>query len=65
MTSRGSVCTVYAKLLRMCQWWVLLGSELLSSDVSGVDTAILIYPTAPPCMISLLLTFNKLYFHIN
>lgn len=36
----------------MCQWWVLLGLEVLCSDVSGVDTAILFHPTMQPCMIS-------------
>lgn len=25
----------------MCQWWVLFGLEVLYSDVSGVDTALL------------------------
>lgn len=40
----------------MCQWWVLSGLEVLCSDVSGVDTAILFYPTMQPCMISSLST---------
>lgn len=43
---------VYAKWLHMCQLWVLLGLEVLCSDVSGVDTAILFHPTMQPCMIS-------------
>lgn len=40
----------------MCQWWVLLRLELVRSDLSGVDTAILFIPTMHPCMISSLST---------
>lgn len=52
MKHKENEWNVYAKSLHMCQWWVLLGLEVLCSDVSGVDTAILFYSTLQPCMIS-------------